>query len=114
MLGRHTLGHVIRRIHADRGAVMPVSALADECGMTRAHFSREFHRLIGMPPHHFVMRSRVELAKHLLVRDGYAISRVAMETGFADQSHLARMMKRCVGVSPGAYQAMAAQALSFL
>jgi len=46
---------------------------------------------------------RVANAKRLL-RGGSAILQVALETGFADQSHLTRCFTRLVGLTPGAYQ----------
>jgi AraC-like DNA-binding protein len=36
-------------------------------------------------------------------RDGIPAVRVAMETGFTDQSHLTRHFKRAFGVTPGQY-----------
>jgi AraC-like DNA-binding protein len=41
-------------------------------------------------------------ARSLLLR-GWPAARVALETGFADQSHLIRRFKRLVGVTPGRY-----------
>jgi AraC-like DNA-binding protein len=56
-----------------------------------------------MPPHAFQTQVRVANAKRLL-RGGSAILQVALETGFADQSHLTRCFTRFVGLTPGAYQ----------
>jgi AraC-like DNA-binding protein len=66
------------------------------------HFNRIFSEQTGMPPHAFQTQLRVSRAKALL-RQGRAISEVASETGFADQSHLTRHFKRLVGVTPGQY-----------
>jgi AraC family transcriptional regulator len=46
-----------------------------------------------------VIKRRVERAKTLL-GEGMPISQTALETGFAHQSHLARHMRRLLGVSP--------------
>jgi AraC-like DNA-binding protein len=56
-----------------------------------------------MPPHAFQTQVRVSRAKTLLL-EGWSISQVASQTGFADQSHLTRHFKRLVGVTPGRYQ----------
>ena len=45
---------------------------------------------------------RVEHAKNLLGATELPISRIALEAGFAHQSHLARHMRRVLGVSPNA------------
>ena len=46
---------------------------------------------------------RLVQAKKLL-RDGESISNVALNTGFADQSHFSRHFKRLFGVTPGRIQ----------
>ena len=49
---------------------------------------------------------RVEHAKSLLGDTELPISRIALEAGFAHQSHLARHMRRVLGVSPNALRDM--------
>ena len=77
--------------------------LAHIVGMSPFHFCRVFSEQVGMPPHAFQTQVRVARAKTLLL-EGWPISRVATQTGFADQSHLTRHFKRLVGVTPGRYQ----------
>jgi AraC-like DNA-binding protein len=57
---------------------------------------------MGMPPHAFQTQLRITRAKEML-RRGWPISRVALEAGFADQSHLTRHFKRLLQVTPGQY-----------
>jgi AraC-like DNA-binding protein len=76
--------------------------LARIANLSPFHFNRVFSEQLGMPPHAFQTQLRVSRAKTLL-RQGWAISQVASETGFADQSHLTRHFKRLVGVPPGQY-----------
>jgi AraC family transcriptional regulator len=49
-----------------------------------------------------VVQRRVERARELLLRGELPISQVALEVGFAHQSHLARWMRRILGVTPTA------------
>lgn len=77
--------------------------LADLAGLSPFHFSRLFSEQVGMPPHAFQTQVRVARAKTLLL-EGWPISQVATDTGFADQSHLTRHFKRLVGITPGLYQ----------
>jgi AraC-like DNA-binding protein len=76
--------------------------LARIANLSPFHFNRVFSDQLGMPPHAFQTQLRVARAKALL-RQGRAISLVASETGFADQSHLTRHFKRLVGVTPGQF-----------
>lgn len=63
---------------------------------------RTFRKQVGLPPHAFLTHVRVQQARRLLAAGG-AISEVALETGFADQSHLHRHFKKMLGVTPGQY-----------
>ncbi len=63
---------------------------------------RYFRRELGVTPHAWLVRTRVESARGLLAR-GVASSEVADATGFADQAHLGRVFKRIVGLTPNEY-----------
>jgi AraC family transcriptional regulator len=55
-----------------------------------------------MAVHQYVIQRRVELAKTLLLRGEMSITEVALAAGFAHQSHLARHMRRALGMPPRA------------
>jgi AraC-like DNA-binding protein len=93
-----------RELLTERVATPPtLQELADMVGGNRFSLLREFRRRVGVPPHAFVLRLRIERARTLLAR-GADISWVSLELGFADQSHLTRVFKRVVGLSPAAYR----------
>jgi AraC-like DNA-binding protein len=50
------------------------------------------------------MQQRIALAKALLREDVLALSQVALECGFSDQSHFTRSFSAMVGVSPGVWR----------
>jgi AraC-like DNA-binding protein len=66
------------------------------------HLLRTFRQAVGFPPHAYQTQLRVAQAKRLLAAS-MPIAEVALQTGFADQSHLSRHFKRLVGVPPGKY-----------
>lgn len=76
--------------------------LAEVARLSPFHLSRVFAAEMGMPPHAFQTQLRVTRAKEML-RRGVPVLRVAIETGFADQSHLNRHFKRLLKVTPGQY-----------
>ena len=84
-----------------------LASLANLTGLSPYHLTRVFAAHTGLPPHAFLKQVRITRAMSLL-RKRYEISRVAQETGFADQSHLTRSFKKIVGISPGAYSCVAA------
>jgi len=67
------------------------------------HLLRSFKKVVGLPPHAFMLNTRVERAKRLLL-DGMPPAIVAAETGFADQSHFHKTFRRILAATPRQYQ----------
>jgi AraC-like DNA-binding protein len=67
--------------------------------VSKSYLVREFHRMVGLPPHAYHVQLRVARAARLLAM-GVSLSRVAVEAGFADQSHLSRRFKAAYGLTP--------------
>ena len=87
-----------RRVHK----TITLEELAGISRMSRFHLARAFAAHIGLPPHAYQTRLRIERAMALL-RAGVRPGEVANLTGFADQSHLTRHFRRIMGVTPGEY-----------
>lgn len=94
----------VRLLLDDRAGDRPVAELAGRCGLSRSHFSRAFKASMGLPPHHWLMRHRVERASELLERSDESIAVIAASCGFADQSHLTRVFHAIAGASPAAWR----------
>ncbi|MEX3964533.1 helix-turn-helix domain-containing protein [Paraburkholderia sp. EG286B] len=77
-----------------------LAALAD---LSVPHFKALFRETLGMPVHQYVVRRRVERARALLIEGKLSLSQVALEAGFAHQSHMAHWMTRLLGVTPRAF-----------
>lgn len=82
----------------------PVTALASRCGLSRSYFIRAFKVSMGLPPHHWLMRNRIDRAQAMLERTGDSIAAIALGCGFSDQSHLTRVFHAVVGTSPAAWR----------
>ncbi|NNM71620.1 AraC family transcriptional regulator [Enterovirga aerilata] len=80
--------------------------VAAECGLSISHFSRAFKASTGMPPHAWLQAQRVERAKQMLRRSSSSLAGIALECGFADQSHFTHIFGRKVGMSPGKWRRM--------
>ena len=108
---RHGTGRVLsparRRallefIDHNLGSSLSLAALAAVAGISVSHLKTLFRNEFGLPVHQFVIRRRVERARVLLLSGDMAISQVAAEVGFADQSHLSRHMRNILGSTPAA------------
>jgi AraC family transcriptional regulator len=77
-----------------------VATLASLVGRSPFHFTRLFRRSVGLSPHRYVVHLRLQRAMGLVREGGCGLAEIAVRTGFADQSHLSRWVRRVHGVSP--------------
>jgi AraC family transcriptional regulator len=77
-----------------------VAELAALVGRSEFHFSRVFARSVGMSPHRYVVHLRLQAAIQHMREGRMGLAEIAAETGFADQSHLSRWVRRVHGVAP--------------
>ncbi|MGH7538300.1 MAG: helix-turn-helix transcriptional regulator [Gemmatimonadales bacterium] len=95
------LRRVCELVHDLRGMVT-VAALARAAGVHRVHLARTFRDHFGVPVTAYARRVRLDYAQRLLVTSATPLAQVAARAGFADQSHLTRVMRATLGVTPGA------------
>jgi AraC family transcriptional regulator len=72
--------------------------LAQECGLSVSHFARSFRRSFGTSAHRYLMFQRIEKAKALLSNSAFALSEVALQSGFADQASFGIYIRKSRGV----------------
>jgi AraC family transcriptional regulator len=82
----------------------PVIRLADVCGLSRSYFVRAFKVSTGLPPHKWLLHSRIKRARELLEGTEDSIAAISLDCGFADQSHLTRVFHGIIGESPAAWR----------
>ena len=99
-LPKRRLQRVMDYIHDHISHDLRLADLAEVASLSSSHFKSLFKRSAGMPVHQFVIRSRVEYAIDLLVGSKLPLSDVALQAGFANQSHMARCMRRLTGMTP--------------
>jgi len=71
-----------------------MSEWAEEIGITREHFSREFHSRYGESPTVFLRRRRLNHAQILMKTSPYSMSKIAMLSGFSNVQSLRRACRQ--------------------
>lgn len=99
-LGNDHLGRLKDYIMAHLDEPVGIEALADIAGRSPFHFVRVFTRSVGMTPHRYVVHLRLQRAIDLVREGRSGLAEIAARTGFADQSHLSRWVRRVHGVPP--------------
>lgn len=92
------------RLERDFAAEHSLSTMARSVGMSAFHFSRIFRELTGIPPHSYLLRTRLRNAARKL-REGASVTEACLASGFQNLSHFTRCFSRCFRVKPSIYAA---------
>lgn len=99
----------VRELLAERLAEpVPLAAMAAVAGLSVSQFSRQFKVRIGVAPHQYLLRLRVETARRLLREQALSIAEVATRCGFSHQEHLTRVIRAHLQTTPAALRREAA------
>ncbi len=96
---RRAKEHLMENLARD----VSLEELAAAVDLSKSHFSRGFRESTGHPPHRWLLSARIDKAKSLLLSSELSLAEIALEVGFADQSHFTRTFTKLVSVSPRAW-----------
>ena len=105
---RALVGWQIRRVRdyvdahlSTRILVADLSAIVQR---SEAHFARAFKKTLGVSPHAYVLRRRVEKASRLMLVSDDSLSDIALACGMTDQAHLCKIFRQLTGQTPAAWR----------
>ncbi len=84
---------------------LDVGELAREAGLSRAHFSAEFRRAFGEPPHAYLLTRRLERAATLLRATDHTVADICVSVGLSSVGSFTTSFRRMFGLTPTAYRA---------
>lgn len=96
----------IALMRADPSASLGIERLAQEAGLSRAHFFRVFEASTGVTPHVFLNVLRVELAIGAVVDGDEGLGSIGDRLGFSAPAHFTRFFRDHVGVAPSEFRAV--------
>ncbi len=100
----YALKRVLDKIEHSFQSEISLASLAKEAGYSRGHFLKMFRTSMGMTPHTYLLKRRIDHAQSLLKRREITIIDVAADCGFSSQAHLTQVFRKHVGVTPGDYR----------
>lgn len=74
--------------------------LVEVSGLSVSSFKRVFREVVGITPHAFILRKRVDRAQRLLQEGQGSVTDIAFECGFSSSQYFATVFKRIVGITP--------------
>jgi len=83
-----------------------LAAAAREAGMSSAHFSRIFKKVMGLSYQDYLNSRRVTKAKYLLRTSTQSVTQIAVFLGFADPTGFGRIFKKLTGHTPSGFRSL--------
>ncbi len=82
---------------------IPVTFLAEKCGISEAYLKKLFIRKFGVPPVKYIIQLKINHACDLLRSERYSITQVAEFCGYDNVYFFSRQFKEYVGASPSVF-----------
>jgi AraC family transcriptional regulator len=87
-------------IHSQIGSRLSLKDLAHSSGLSSRHICRIFRAEMGLSPHAYIMRRRVEHASALIAEGKLGLAEIALACGFSDQAHMTVTFRKILGLPP--------------
>ena len=94
------IAKIVERIKSDPGGSYSLVDLAEEAGLSLSRFKTKFKAQLGIAPHEFILRCKVEAAKKFLLDENRNVTDTAMELGFSSSQYFATVFKRFTQKTP--------------
>jgi AraC-like DNA-binding protein len=97
------IAKIVERIKSDPGGSYSLAGLAEEAGLSLSRFKTKFKAHMGIAPHEFILRCKVEAAKKFLLDENRNVTDTAMDLGFSSSQYFATVFKRFTQQTPGEF-----------
>ncbi len=101
---RFAAQRVLEKISDEFGQALTLTNLAASEGKSELCFLRDFKRAVGMTPHAYLVETRLQAARRMIQQTRMPFADIALECGFAHQSHMGSAFQAALGISPGQYR----------
>jgi AraC family transcriptional regulator len=95
---------VLEFVEANLGNHIGIADLAAQVRLSASYFAHAFRRSAGETPSRYLRRRRIERAQQMMLLTDKPLAEIALDCGLADQTHLTKVFRRIVGMSPGAWR----------
>ncbi len=103
-LADYKLDRTIDYIQSNLERKLSLKNLAENIDMGRYYFATQFKQAMGVSPYQYVIEQRLTKAKRLLKERKRSLYDIALDCGFASQSHFNKVFRQYVGTTPKKYQ----------
>lgn len=97
---KDSLYNILQYIDKHSHESIKVEDLAEKCHMSYSYFAKKFRELYGQSCKDYIEFIRISKVKDLLLFTNFDLNYISQETGFSDCSHLIRIFKKNLGITP--------------
>ncbi|MES9851402.1 MAG: AraC family transcriptional regulator [Candidatus Thiodiazotropha sp. L084R] len=98
------IGKVLDYVQDNLHAEISIEDLANVAHMSPYYFIKWFKKQLGETPYQFIMRRRMEKAKHLLKSTENPLKEIASEIGYGYTCNFSNAFKQHTGITPNGYR----------
>lgn len=103
---RRRLSATLDRIEDELPNQLTLQSLAASAEGSPLRFLRLFTKVVGATPHAYISERRVQRARQLLRTSDASLANIALDCGFAHQSHMGAAFKARLGLTPRMYRSL--------
>ncbi len=94
----------VEYINSNIGNSIGINDICEYAHMSKYHFCRTFKKNTGLTVMEYILKTRIVLAKNMLVRERISISDISEQCGFSSISYFCRVFKEDTGLTPLQYR----------
>jgi AraC family transcriptional regulator len=87
-------------IEAELHTPITLDKLAVSVGLSVRHLCRAFREAVGLSPHQYILRRRIDRATMLIGDAELSFEEIAQAVGFANHAHMTATFHRLLGTTP--------------
>jgi AraC-like DNA-binding protein len=88
------IARIVEQIKSHPEGHYSLTSLAEQAGLSLSRFKANFKSQVGLAPHEFILRCKVDMAKKLLLNPRRNVTSIAMELGFSSSQYFATVFRR--------------------
>lgn len=96
---KHSISYIKKNFRKN----LSLEDMAEEAGLSKFHYCREFKKATDLTPVEFINRTRCEFAKNLLELKKYSISEISELSGFSTPAHFSKTFRNFFGSYPSEF-----------
>ena len=81
-----------------------IEEIALKLGISKFHLTRQFTKIIGIPPGKYLAKLRIKKALELLNETNKTVEEISKSVGYSNASYFIKVFQHYVGISPGGFR----------